>query len=193
MTDSTDSLQPAFDARVLQTLIADASPYGSQSNRRVGAPSPTAPPKAPKFGIALPRPSSAPTQVAPGVSVSVSVATDLAAYESWFDKLAATQDDWDGYGSPKPEAHTISTARTILSALLAAQLPPDRIVRSAAGGCFVYISQGLRWADIEVFNDGELIAATHEDKTTVDMWEFTAGALADTIQRINEFFKTSRH
>jgi len=65
---------------------------------------------------------------------------------------------WDSYAAEPPNEVSVDRARAILEVLDELGLPPTCIVPSAEGGVSVCFVADSRYADLECFNTGEILA-----------------------------------
>lgn len=87
--------------------------------------------------------------------------------------LARLGPNWDSYGAEPPNETARNTAERVLGLLRRMSVPPARVVASAEGGvgiCFVHED---RYADLECFNDGEIVAVSYRGTDEPDVWDVT--------------------
>jgi hypothetical protein len=94
----------------------------------------------------------------------------VAAYKR-LSRLAALENDWDSYGAEAPSRVSIDTARNILDVLAGADFEPTSVDPSAEGGVCLSFRRGNRYADIECFNSGEILAVTSSGGDDTCVWE----------------------
>ncbi len=85
----------------------------------------------------------------------------------WLDRahreLRRLRDDGSGWGgapAEPPNEVAMVSAQEVLDALHGAGLEPSRIIASGEGGVAFCFVSGDRYADIEYFNSGEILAMT---------------------------------
>jgi hypothetical protein len=75
---------------------------------------------------------------------------------------AITQDtDLDGAEVPSPLA--VETTKRLLDRSFSLNLLPERVLASAEGGVFLAYARGVQIANLEIFNNGLVFAASHRD------------------------------
>jgi Ser/Thr protein kinase RdoA (MazF antagonist) len=98
---------------------------------------------------------------------------------------------WDSYEAAPPSETAILHARRLLEHLQEQEgLPPAQIAASAEGGVVVAFSRGPKYADIECFNDGEILAMISlppEEPTVWSLEGLETGSLHATFERIAAF------
>lgn len=78
---------------------------------------------------------------------------------------------WDTYGAESPNDVALSLAAKILEALEEESLPPTRLMPSAEGGVAISFVEGNNRAEIEIYNTGEVAAATYSGHSEPAVWE----------------------
>lgn len=68
-------------------------------------------------------------------------------------------------------------------------LLPTRIIPSADGGVTITFYAGDRYADIECFNSGEILAMTKRGSERADIWPVRLERISDSLGRIDEFIR----
>ena len=103
-------------------------------------------------------------------------------------ELASHRSQWAGRDVTPPSTEAVDLARQIYLELDTEGLLPNRIIASGEGGIAFCFMRGDGYADIELLNSGECLA-TIEDRTSdhLEVWEFDAEDVADTIDRIEDF------
>ena len=104
-------------------------------------------------------------------------------------KLAHTAslvEGWNTYGSEPPNGLARHVTATILDSLENASLPPSRLTPSSEGGIAISFVHGAKRAMLEVYNNGEVAAATYSTEGEPEVWEvqLTDGPLQSTINQI---------
>ncbi|HEX6900699.1 MAG TPA: hypothetical protein VF789_13320 [Thermoanaerobaculia bacterium] len=114
-------------------------------------------------------------------------AAQLAVLES-FRGLAT---GWDSYEAEPPSDDAIENARRILVVLWESEAGDGvRLSPSVEGGVsIVFRTPDKRYADIECFNDGEVLAITSDPASEPVVWpvNLATGDIRDTIGRISHF------
>jgi len=112
----------------------------------------------------------------------------LARLESFRD----LQQGWDSYAADAPSPAAIDSARHVLHVLWASEiaLPIKAISPSVEGGVgLVFAGLDKKYADIECFNDGEILAITSEGTADPLVWSLggKAGSIREAIEKIRTF------
>ena len=95
----------------------------------------------------------------------------FAAASAELMKVAGLPNGWDSYGAEAPAPVSVSTASYILSILRRSNVPPSRIAASAEGGVGICFVEGDKYADIEIFNDEEILATIYRSDSAPRIWE----------------------
>jgi len=101
-------------------------------------------------------------------------------------KTAGLQNGWDSYGAEAPTPASASIAKHILSILQQSNMPPSKVAASAEGGVGICFVEGEKYADIEIFNDGEMLATTYRGDSEARIWELESGdaSITEAIKQI---------
>ena len=89
-------------------------------------------------------------------------------------RLQATtmlQPGWDTYGADPPSQIARELAQKILRKLEAEALPPSRLLPSSEGGIAISFANEHGRAEIEIYNTGEIAAATYSDQDDPIVWD----------------------
>jgi len=107
-------------------------------------------------------------------------------------RLVNLKDGWDSYDAVPPSQAAIETAERILAHLRLEMLLPNRVVPSAEGGVGICFIDADRYADIEVFNDQEILGTTYRGKSEPHVWEVTASeeSIGEAIKQIRAHLNT---
>ena len=81
------------------------------------------------------------------------------------------EQDWDTYGAESPNDVARTLAAKILDLLEEEMLPPTRLVPSVEGGIAMSFVEGDNRAEIEIYNTGEVAAATYSAGSEAVVWE----------------------
>jgi hypothetical protein len=87
------------------------------------------------------------------------------------DATASLAQGWDSYGSEPPNAIARGLAERILDLLEAAWLAPTQLTPTVEGGIALSFVEGESRAVIEIYNTGEIAAATYSDQGEPRAWE----------------------
>jgi len=102
-------------------------------------------------------------------------------------KLRRMEDNWNGLGSPAPNDTAIEAAKRVVNLLsIIPDFQPDELTPSGSGGVALVFS-GAHYADIECFNNGEIVAGLDIDGDH-DIWdvEVTDAGILETAKRIRD-------
>jgi hypothetical protein len=113
-------------------------------------------------------------------------AAQLARLESFHNLRRG----WDSYNAEPPNETSINNARHVLHVLWASEIaaPVRTIAPSVEGGVgIVFASHGKKYADIECFNDGEILAITSEEASEPLVWTLEVGSIRRAVERISSF------
>lgn len=93
---------------------------------------------------------------------------------------------WDSDGSEPPNAAARDLAARILDLLETAALPPTQLTPTVEGGIALSFVEGSSRAVIEIYNSGEIAAATYSDQGEPAVWELepTGVPLLGAIEQI---------
>ena len=80
---------------------------------------------------------------------------------------------WDTYAAEAPNDVARTLAAKILNALEADSLPPTRLMPSSEGGIAISFVEGDNRAEIEIYNTGQIAAATYSGHSEPVAWELT--------------------
>ena len=86
------------------------------------------------------------------------------------EQLASLGDDWNSYGAPTPNQEATAFARAVLDVALENAFFPEDIAPSVEGGVLICFRAAERYADIECFNDGAVLAMTSEPPLDPRAW-----------------------
>lgn len=105
-----------------------------------------------------------------------------------FEKLAG---GWNGYSAEPPSRTAISTMRTVLGLVAAADLNPSSIDPSAEGGVCVSFGTADHYADIECFNTGEIFAVRSDENGEAKAWRVdpTVESIEQAATKIRGFLQ----
>jgi hypothetical protein len=124
-----------------------------------------------------------------GVTFLVDRRQWLLAAHKRLSQLGLLPADWDNYGAEAPSRESIDAARGILRHLADVQLEPTSVDPSAEGGVCLCFQRGDRYADIECFNSGEILAVTSTGGDDTNVWQIEEPGtpLRRALDRIRSF------
>lgn len=136
-------------------------------------------------------PSTSATVQATSVTVVESGLPWLAQAYKTLAKMRTLSQNWDSYGAPAPNAIAIEAARAVLSVLADTGFLPASIDPSAEGGVCIAFSRAKRYADLECFNTGEVLAVVSIGGDDTRVWPVRLDGLAliAACQEIRSFIE----
>ena len=117
----------------------------------------------------------------PADSREKAAAPGAVKWDAELDGLRKLRADWDSYGAEPPNATAVSALRSILLQVPRVGLEPAKIAPSAEGGAAVCFVREDKYADVECFNNGDVLAVTSGDGRDPEVWE--VGAESDSVER----------
>jgi hypothetical protein len=84
---------------------------------------------------------------------------------------ASLAQGWDTYGAEPPNNVARDLATRVLAALEKSALPPTQLTPTVEGGIALSFVDGHNRAVIELYNTGEVAAATYSDEGTPAVWD----------------------
>ncbi len=109
------------------------------------------------------------------------------------ESFRSLRQGWDSYDAEPPGDVAIANARRILHVLWSGEAAPPlrQISPSVEGGvAVVFTGRDKKYADIECFNNGDILAITSDGATEPSVWSITkeGGSIRSAIEKINVFF-----
>ncbi len=107
------------------------------------------------------------------------------------DELANLPENWDSYGAEPPNNLAISLAHKALDVLTEMNFRPSRVTPSVENGIGISFIFEDKYADIECFNTGEVLAVISDGKEIPDVWEveLTRQGLKSAVGKIRVFLQ----
>ena len=104
-------------------------------------------------------------------------------------KLVRLSDNWDSYGSEAPSAAAIASALEIGAVFIKLGLTPDVTVPSSEGGIALCFMRNKKYADVEFFNSGSIIAVRHSPQDNPKTWSITRDnvAIESAVKIISQY------
>lgn len=121
-----------------------------------------------------------------GVTTVDSAAKWLAAELGALQLMRLLPDDWSSHDSAPPNGLAIHCAADVLKALSEFDLQPTHINPSAEEGVCISFRNGRKYADIECFNSGDVLAIVSDDASEV-AWDVSERGIRSSVVRINQF------
>lgn len=100
------------------------------------------------------------------------------------DQLGTFTKDWNSYGADPPSETAQTLAREYLKRCEDNGVKVDRIVASAEGGIALCFLANDWQADIEVFNDGEVLGGVYLKTEKTVIMDFAEQSLETFLERI---------
>ena len=106
------------------------------------------------------------------------------------ERCKEMESGWDSYDAEPPSEKAINFAGTILDALKKVDFLPSCVCPSVEGGVGIAFVDGDAYADIECFNDGEILAALTAKSKSPTIIEIDWENLDSTINMIRKFLQS---
>ncbi len=117
--------------------------------------------------------------------------TDVVAHLSKLESFRNLRPGWDSYEAEPPNETALENARQVLLFLMDSESSlPVLVAPSAEGGvALVFARDSSKYADIECFNDGEVLAITSEPAQEPTIWPLTPDeeGFRTALERITTF------
>jgi hypothetical protein len=96
---------------------------------------------------------------------------------------------WDGYNAESPNQNSVIRSQFILMHLFRMKFLPDKITPSVENGVGISFIQGDKYADIECFNTGEILAVTSDRQAAPQVWEVSnrPQEITSALRKIRDF------
>jgi hypothetical protein len=109
--------------------------------------------------------------------------------DNQLEKLASLPTNWDTCGTEGPSQQAVSAAAAIAKAFINFGLVPDAITPSAEGGIAICFVRNEKYADIECFNSGDILAVRYSSHEDPRAWAIQPDAVATdaTIQTFAKY------
>lgn len=92
-------------------------------------------------------------------------------YALILDELSKLPINWDSYGAEPPNSTALYWARIALNILDEMSFRPNHITPSVENGIGISFISDNKYADIECFNTGEILAVTSDRKEKPNVWK----------------------
>jgi hypothetical protein len=103
----------------------------------------------------------------------------LIELDKTLKRLASLPGNWDSYGSEAPSPTAVSNAAILAKAFIGIGLIPDAVTASAEGGIAICFMRDQKYADVECFNSGEVLAVRYSSHENPKAWVIQPNAVAD--------------
>jgi hypothetical protein len=94
-------------------------------------------------------------------------------------------EDWNGYRSEPPSELARELAKGVVLTA-ASVIVPDRVAPSAQGGIGICFYRGNKYADIECFNTGEILATVSDGSGRPQIWEVKPREIRGALEKIGQ-------
>lgn len=111
----------------------------------------------------------------------------IAALIRQVEEMRELHADWDSHGAAPPEDIAREVAKQVLFAASTLKVVPNRVAPSAQGGVGVCFYAHEKYADIEILNNGEILATTSDRRGMPQVWEVKPIELKGALDRIVRF------
>lgn len=101
-------------------------------------------------------------------------------------RVGSLPDDWDGDGAASPNVMARKLAWLVLDACEERGKVPSGIVPSSDGGIAVTFRVGSKYADIECFNDGDILAVVDLGTGAPIIWPVVPEELASALDELHD-------
>ena len=95
---------------------------------------------------------------------------EFARFFERLDDLRELRSNWDSYGAEAPNVKADFWTREVLRALLHENLVPTQVSPSVENGIGISFSRHGKYADIECFNNGDILAVTSNGSGDPNVW-----------------------
>lgn len=115
--------------------------------------------------------------------------------EQFIAKIAGFRDlpdNWNSYGAAKPNEVAIVNAMSVAEEANRVGLDFENVVASSQDCIDFYVYQGDRYASIECYNDGWILASIRRGEDNHDMrfMDLFSDSLSEPLMRIKRFLET---
>jgi hypothetical protein len=106
---------------------------------------------------------------------------------SRIDSLSRLQDDWNSYGSARPNKTALFWSRRVLQELVHLNFSPLTINASSDEGVAIFFSFEGKRASIECLNDGDILAVLSEGTGAPRVWTIPQTQIKRSVSTIQTF------
>jgi hypothetical protein len=107
-------------------------------------------------------------------------------------QLRSLPAEWESTGAAPPNADAIGLATRVLLTLSEMGVEPSHIDPSTGEGVCISFEAPERYADIECFNEGFMLAATSRDDGDSYVWDVPPSEIEDALSRILQFTRAGK-
>jgi hypothetical protein len=132
-----------------------------------------------------------------GIAKSQFLTQNLAieALQAGITDLSLLQDNWNGYGSPRPSTAAINAARSIVRRFQSLTVVPEKVMGSADGGvALVFVGFDRRRAVIESFgtHDDYVLLYDTEGYSHFVQWPEADAAKDEVLSELQSYLRGSQ-
>lgn len=102
-------------------------------------------------------------------------------------RMRKLSDRWNADNTEPPNTRSLFYAERIIDLLVDLNLKPHKIVPSAEGGIAITFRKAAKYADIECFNSGEIVAIMADGISESEVWEVSLDRIGQTLDIIYGF------
>lgn len=115
----------------------------------------------------------------------------VAEFSEKLNEMSCLKANWDSYGAEPPNEVALDWARKTLEILSQKEFSPTQITPSVENGIGISFIHNNKYADIECFNEGEILAVISDGQGDVKVWEVEISmlGLSSAIDKIYAFFQ----
>lgn len=114
----------------------------------------------------------------------------FSVFEKRIKALSQLSNDWDSYGAEAPNGKATYWAGRVILELRDLGLAPDSILPSVEGGVGITFRRNGKYADIECFNTGAILAIKSDGSGQPSAWEIGPGTIKDTLTTIRAYLNS---
>lgn len=113
----------------------------------------------------------------------------FSVFEKKIRALSQLSKDWDSYGAEAPNGKATYWAWQVILELRDLGLAPSSILPSVEGGIGITFRRDGKYADIECFNTGEILAIQSDGSGQPSTWEVGPGTIKEALTKIRAYLK----
>lgn len=111
----------------------------------------------------------------------------FSVFEKRITALSQLSKDWDSYGAEAPNGKATYWAGRVILELRDLGLAPTSILPSVEGGVGITFRRDGKYADIECFNTGEILAIQSDGSGQPSAWEVGPGTIKEALTTIRAY------
>jgi hypothetical protein len=102
------------------------------------------------------------------------------------DETKSLAEGWDTYGADAPNDFARQVTAKTLTCLEAVLLVPIQVTPSVEGGIALSFVRNEKKALMEIYNTGEIVAATYTNEGDPNAWEFESSDVSSLVNAIEQ-------